>query len=32
VGVSAYRSEFANVTTHSADARENFEDTHKVDR
>jgi len=28
VGVSAYRSEFGNVTTHSADGRENFEDTY----
>jgi peptide/nickel transport system substrate-binding protein len=32
VGVSAYRSEFANVTTHAADARESFEDTYKVER
>lgn len=28
VGISAYRSEFANITTHSVDSRENLEDAY----
>lgn len=30
VGVSAYRAEFVDVTTHSVDSRENFEATHSI--